>query len=125
MIVSDQGFCTSALDADYVALPLDCDDEQLAAALVHSALLITIGSFADGRAFSLAKRLRLLGFTGRIRLKGDVLPDQYAMARRSGIDDIEISQAHADRCPEADWVFRADWRNHDYQARLKTQPLSP
>jgi uncharacterized protein (DUF934 family) len=124
MIVSDQGFCTNALDAGYIALPLDCDDEQLAAALAHSALLITVGSFADGRAFSLAKRLRLLGYTGRIRLKGDVLPDQYAMARRSGIDDVEISQAHADRCQEADWVFRADWRNHDYQARLKTPPVS-
>jgi len=123
MIVSDQGFCTGDLDADYIALPLDCDDERLAAALVHSALLITVESFADGRAFSIAKRLRLLGFTGRIRLKGDVLPDQYAMARRSGIDDVEISQAHADRCQEADWVFRADWRNHDYQARLRTRTV--
>ena len=112
-----------AVDADYIALPLDCDDERLAAALVHSALLITVESFADGRAFSIAKRLRLLGFTGRIRLKGDVLPDPYAMARRSGIDDIEITQAHADRCQEADWVFRADWRNHDYQARLRTRTV--
>ena len=123
MIVSDQGFCAGDVDADYIALPLDCDDERLAAALVHSALLITVESFADGRAFSIAKRLRLLGFTGRIRLKGDVLPDQYAMARRSGIDDIEITQAHADRCQEADWVFRADWRNHDYQARLRTRTV--
>ena len=121
MIVSDQGFCAGDLDASYVELPLDCDDERLAAALVHSALLINVGSFADGRAFSIAKRLRLRGYTGRIRLKGDVLPDQYAMARRSGIDDIEISEAHARRCQEADWVFRADWRNHDYQARLRTR----
>ena len=77
MIVSDQGFCASDLDASHVALSLDSNDEQLAAALAHSALLISVGSFADGRAFSLAKRLRLLGYTGRIRLKGDVLPDQY------------------------------------------------
>ena len=112
-----------AVDEDYIALPLDCDDERLAAALVHPALLITVESFADGRAFSLAKRLRLLGYTGRIRLKGDVLPDQYAMARRSGFDDIEISEAHARRCQEADWVFRADWRNHDYQSRLGTRTV--
>jgi hypothetical protein len=48
-----------------------------------------------------------------------VLADQYAMARRSGFDEVEISDDLAARQPAAQWQFRADWRAHDYQARLR------
>ena len=40
------------------------------------------------------------------------------MARRSGFDEVEIDEALAARQPEAQWLARADWRAHDYQARL-------
>ena len=76
-------------------------------------------SAADGRGYSIARQLRLMGYTGRLRARGHVIADQYAMARRSGFDEVEISDALAARQPEADWLFRADWQAHDYQARLR------
>lgn len=80
---------------------------------------IDFPSFADGRGFTLARLLRLQGFTGRLRARGHVLADQYAMARRSGFDEVEIDEALARRQPEDQWRARADWRAHDYQARLR------
>jgi uncharacterized protein (DUF934 family) len=76
-------------------------------------------SFADGRGFTIARRLRLLGYRGRLRARGHVLADQYAMARRSGFDEVEIDDALAIRQDEAQWLARADWKAHDYQSRLR------
>jgi uncharacterized protein (DUF934 family) len=76
-------------------------------------------SFADGRGFGIAVRLRQMGFTGRLRARGHVLADQYAMARRSGFDEVEISTDLAARQPEDQWLARADWRAHGYLARLR------
>jgi uncharacterized protein (DUF934 family) len=60
-----------------------------------------------------------LGFTGRLRAAGHVIADQYAMARRSGFDEVEISDELAERQPEEQWLARADWQAHHYQARLR------
>jgi uncharacterized protein (DUF934 family) len=76
-------------------------------------------SFADGRGFTIARQLRMRGFKGRLRAKGHVLSDQYAMARRSGFDEVEISDELAARQPQEDWQSRANWRDHHYQARLR------
>jgi len=73
----------------------------------------------DGRGFTLAAHLRRLGFKGRLRAKGHVLADQYAMARRAGFDEVEIPDDLAARQPEDQWLARADWRAHDYQARMR------
>ena len=75
-------------------------------------------AFADGRGFSIARTLRSMGFQGRLRARGHVLADQYAMARRSGFDEVEISADLAARQPADQWQARADWRDHDYQTRL-------
>jgi uncharacterized protein (DUF934 family) len=79
---------------------------------------ITFADFADGRGFSIARRLRLSGYTGRLRAHGHVLADQYAMARRSGFDEVEIDGDLAARQPQDQWLARANWRAHDYQSRL-------
>ena len=76
-------------------------------------------SFADGRGFSLARHLRLLGFNGRLRAFGPVLADQYTMARRAGFDEVEIPDALAQRQSQDQWQARSDWRAHDYQSRLR------
>jgi uncharacterized protein (DUF934 family) len=60
-----------------------------------------------------------LGYTGRLRAKGHVLADQYAMARRSGFDEVEISADLAARQPQDQWLARANWQAHDYQSRLR------
>jgi uncharacterized protein (DUF934 family) len=65
-----------------------------------------------------------LGYRGRLRARGHVLADQYAMARRAGFDEVEITAALAARQGQEQWLFRAKWQAHDYQARLRGQPLA-
>ena len=83
---------------------------------------IAFRSHMDGRGFSLARHLRLLGYSGRLRAAGHILADQYAMARRSGFDEVEIDPALAQRQPEEQWLFRENWQAHDYQQRLGRRP---
>lgn len=80
---------------------------------------IQFPNFADGRGFSIARHLRLLGYKGRLRAAGHIIADQYTMARRCGFDEVEIDQSLADRQPVKDWQFRAKWRAHSYQDRLR------
>ena len=104
-------------------IPNTLTGEELAGALDRLALIrIAFPSHADGRGFSIARRLRLLGYRGRLRARGHLLPDQYGMARRCGFDEVEIDDARAARQPEEQWLFRADWREHDYRQRLRQAP---
>ena len=130
IIVRDQGFAgddwphgfTLLADAtqDTIALDLPPEADPDAVALEGVQIIrIPFGSFADGRGFTLARRLRLRGYQGRLRAAGHVIADQYAMARRAGFDEVEIPGDLAARQPEAQWLARADWRAHDYQARLR------
>ncbi|WP_238364716.1 DUF934 domain-containing protein [Mesobacterium pallidum] len=132
VIVTDKGFgpetWTGAFDtaetisAETAALDVASDQDPLpllAAAPLLAMIRVDFPSFADGRGFTLARRLRLAGYKGRLRARGHVIADQYAMARRSGFDEVEISEELAARQPEGDWVFRADWQAHDYQSRLR------
>ena len=101
-------------------LPSDADVTELGPLLDQVEMIrVDFPSFADGRGFTIARRLRLMGFTGRLRAKGHVIADQYAMARRSGFDEVEIDEALAARQPEDQWLARANWKQHDYQARLR------
>ncbi|WP_071798728.1 DUF934 domain-containing protein [Natronohydrobacter thiooxidans] len=84
-----------------------------------SHIRVLIPAFSDGRGFTLAKQLRRMGFSGRLRAAGPLIADQYAMARRSGFDEIEIPPALAERQPESDWLARADWQAPHYQRRLQ------
>jgi uncharacterized protein (DUF934 family) len=130
VIVRDTGFATedwtggftpladSDAGATAIDLPADADPDTLTLEGVQ-IIRIPFASFADGRGFTLARRLRLRGYTGRLRAAGHVIADQYAMARRAGFDEVEISAALAARQPEDQWLARADWRAHDYQARLR------
>ncbi|MBR9652036.1 DUF934 domain-containing protein [Thalassovita aquimarina] len=132
VIVTDNGFQADDFDGDIVALAEaaegavavelapDADPQALAGRLPTLQLIaVEFPSFADGRGFTTARQLRLMGFTGRLRARGHVISDQYAMARRSGFDEVEISDDLAARQPETEWKFRADWDRHDYQARLR------
>jgi len=132
VIVTDQGFAPddftgtfvplAANDAPAAALDLasDANPDDLKGKLADiSAIRVDFPSFADGRGFTIAAQLRRLGFTGRLRARGHVIADQYAMARRSGFDEVEISDDLASRQPEDQWLFRADWKANDYQARMR------
>ncbi|WP_406736411.1 DUF934 domain-containing protein [Thioclava sp. GXIMD4215] len=118
-IVRDDGFHADDFTGAPVVLPSDTDPAQLAALTQGAELVICdFPSFADGRGFTLGRRLRDLGFAGRLRARGHVIADQYAMARRSGFDEVEISDELATRQPQDQWVFRADWQEHSYRRRL-------
>ncbi len=124
VIVNDSGFAAddwaAGFDgAEVLDLPSDTDPATLDGFANIQMIRIDFPSFADGRGFTLARLLRLRGYRGRLRAQGHVIADQYAMARRSGFDEVEISDDLAARQPEDQWAFRADWRNNDYQARLR------
>ncbi len=132
VIVTDKGFApedwigaitaidmagpgTTALD-----LPNDIDPATLAGRLDGVEMIrVDFPAVADGRGFTTARELRLMGYAGRLRARGHVIADQYAMARRSGFDEVEISDDLARRQPEDQWLARANWQANDYQARLR------
>ena len=135
VIVTDHGFTPASLTLEAVTpetlagsngsgLTLDLPQTAaLADVLPHldriALIRVAFPAFNDGRGFTLARRLRLAGYKGRLHAKGPVIADQYAMARRVGFDSVEIPDDLALRQPEAQWLARADWQAHDYLARLK------
>lgn len=132
VIVSDEGFApddwtdgfVTLEDAanDVVALDVasDTNPDDLIDRLGNAQMVrVDFPSSADGRGFTIARVLRLKGYTGRLRAKGHILADQFAMARRCGFDEVEIDQALAERQPEAQWLARANWQDNNYQARLR------
>jgi uncharacterized protein (DUF934 family) len=133
VLITDAGFGTDdweigfvalseAVANDVAALDIRSDDSVLGLGnrlQTLEIIRIDFPSSADGRGFTLARQLRALGYTGRLRAKGHVLADQYAMARRSGFDEVEISADLAARQPQDQWLARANWQAHDYQSRLR------
>lgn len=136
VIVTDTGFAPDTREGGYLALgelaanpagadlavdlgPAD-DPAALKGRLDGIALIrVDFPGFSDGRGFTIARRLRLMGYTGVLRARGHVIADQFAMARRAGFDEVEIDDALAARQPEAHWLARANWQAHDYQSRLR------
>jgi len=139
VIVTDTGFGPDDWALGYIAIddvssstpialavdvPSDTDPEALRLLLGRIDLIrIDFPNFADGRGFTIARRLRLMNYQGRLRAKGHVIADQYAMARRSGFDEVEIDSDLAARQPESQWMGRANWQENDYQALLRAKNL--
>lgn len=134
VIVNDAGFTSDEWTGGYqdlaelsetekgpgLDLSSDVDPDALSDRLGQIDMIrVDFPSFADGRGFTIARQLRLMGYRGKLRARGHVLADQYAMARRAGFDEIEIDDTLAARQPEAEWLARANWQDHDYQSRLR------
>lgn len=103
-----------------VALAPADDPQALFSRLDQIAMIVVeFPAFSDGRGFTIARRLRARGYGGRLRARGHLLADQYAMARRVGFDEVEIGDDLAARQPEDQWKFRADWRELDHRSRLR------
>ena len=102
-----------------VDLPPDGDPDALVGRFADLSLIaVHFPGFADGRGFSLARRLRTLGFTGQLRASGHVICDQYAFLRACGFDHAEISTDLAKRQPQAHWQRAARSISQGYQRRL-------
>jgi uncharacterized protein (DUF934 family) len=132
VIVTDRGFgpddWTGGFTPDDVAandvaaldLSSDTNPATLTGRLAGVQIIrVDFPQFSDGRGFTIARQLRRMGYAGRLRARGHVIADQYAMARRCGFDEVEIDAALAARQPQDQWLFRANWQAHDYQARLR------
>lgn len=117
IIVRDDGFHALTDEAEITLAP-DTLPADLAAHLGHSLIAIDFPAFTDGRGFSLARRLRELGYSGRLRATGRLIADQYAMARRVGFDEVQIASDIAARQPQEQWLARADWQSWDHRSRL-------
>ena len=131
VIVTDTGFAPATQRevvplsdlADQTAVDLaNTDNPQALVGRLGELTLIRVAfpAFSDGRAFTIARRLREMGYLGQLLALGPVIADQYAMLRRVGFDGAEIPDDLAQRQPAEQWQFRAaDWREHHYQARLR------
>ena len=132
VIVTDTGFAPEDWNAPIVGLAgiashkgaIDLGNTDDPTALQPhladlSLIRVAFPAFNDGRAFTIARRLRMMGYTGRLRAHGPVIADQYAMIRRVGFDEVEIPEDLAARQPADQWAFRANWQDHHYQARLR------
>jgi uncharacterized protein (DUF934 family) len=54
-------------------------------------IAVDFPKFTDGRGYTIAQRLRTqLGWSGRLRAVGDVLPDQAFYLRRCGFDELDV-----------------------------------
>ena len=131
VLVDDTGF-SPAPEVNAVALAdlashqgaldlANTDDPSVLAGHLGNISLIRVAfpAFSDGRGFTIGRRLRMMGYTGRLRAHGHLIANQYAMARRVGFDDVEITDELALRQPADQWAFRADWRDHDYFGKLR------
>ncbi len=100
-------------------LEVDADPLDLLGHLSRiSAIRIRFPKFDDGRGFSLAVRLRQLGFNGRLGACGHLIADQYPLARRSGFDEVAIDELMAARQPESQWKARSAWKELSYQQHI-------
>ncbi|TPE51412.1 DUF934 domain-containing protein [Amaricoccus solimangrovi] len=98
-----------------IDMPNDRDPAELAPFLDRIAMIrVAFPGMGDGRGFSIARRLRAMGYTGTLRASGPLIVDQARAARRVGFDEIELPESVAERQPEELWLARpaASYRAH-------------
>lgn len=99
-----------------VDLPNDSDLSVLDGWLDRIGMIsVAFPSFADGRGFSLGRRIRALGFSGELRARGPVIADQFAFLRACGFDTVESPDGVAERQPEAQWRKAGEAISLSYQ----------
>ncbi|MEO0822050.1 MAG: DUF934 domain-containing protein [Pseudomonadota bacterium] len=99
-----------------VHLPNTADPRPLPPHFPHLALIsVAFPSFADGRGFSIARCLREIGYTGRLRASGPVIADQFGYLLECGFDEVWLPESVAKRQPAADWLDRLGAVSLSYQ----------
>ena len=118
LVIDNQGRFGVDEVLEFVDIDASIASDDLDEFLKTSAIRIVFGSCADGRFLTLGRQLRLRGYSGHIRAAGPLVPDQFPMALKLGIDSVEISTEHAARCTEDQWVNHAARTQGNYQRRL-------
>ena len=87
------------------------------APLIDEVDLVSVAfpAFADGRGFSIGRKLRALGFAGELRAHGPLIADQFAALRACGFDAVELPEAMAKRQPAEQWAEAARAMSLSYQ----------
>lgn len=110
---------TPGVDPGAIGLHVDPDmswDEVGPLALRAALVSVGFPSFADGRGFSWARRLRAEGFAGRLRAAGPLISDQFPDLLACGFDEVEVTGGPAARQPVADWRAALAATGPRYQA---------
>jgi uncharacterized protein (DUF934 family) len=79
-----------------------------------AVIVLPFPAFNDGRAYSLARKLREMGYQGELRACGNILPDQLQFMLQVGFDAFEIG----DRFPLETWQKAARQMSLAYQRGL-------
>jgi uncharacterized protein (DUF934 family) len=105
MLWAGQELPEEALAVDF---PNDRDPADLAPWLDRLAMIrVAFPAMGDGRGFSIARRLRGMGYAGRLRAAGPLIPDQLRAARRVGYDEVELPDVVAARQGPERWRLRS------------------
>jgi uncharacterized protein (DUF934 family) len=89
--------------------------EALSLFLPRLALVVLpFPSFTDGRAYSLARQIREVGYERELRAAGNVLPDQVQFMLQVGFDSFEIN----DRFTADIWLKASRQMSLAYQRGL-------
>jgi uncharacterized protein (DUF934 family) len=76
-----------------VRLPNTVREHDLTPYLAQLSLIIlSFPAFSDGRAYSLARQIRLEGYQGELRASGNILPDQLQFMIQVGIDTFDVPE---------------------------------
>ena len=118
IVINNQGGFGNTEAFEFVDIDASIKPSDLDELLYASAIRIVFGSCADGRFLTVGRQLRLRGYSGHIRAAGPLLPDQFPMALKLGIDSVEISSEQAARCTEDQWIAHASRTEGNYQHRL-------
>lgn len=79
-----------------------------------SVIVLPFPAFNDGRAYSIARKLREMGYRGELRAIGNVLPDQLQFMLQVGFDSFEIGE----RFPLETWQKASRQMSLAYQRGL-------
>jgi uncharacterized protein (DUF934 family) len=79
-----------------------------------SVIVLPFPGFNDGRAYSIARQLREMGYRGELRAVGNVLPDQLQFMLQVGFDTFDIG----DRFPLETWQQAGKQMSLAYQRGL-------
>ena len=118
IVINSEGRFDPGEQWEFTDIDSTVDPAELDALLETPAVRIVFEGCADGRFLTLGRQLRLRGYEGHIRAAGSLVPDQFPMALKLGIDSLEISNGHAARCTEDQWIAHASRVHDNYQRRL-------
>ena len=112
------GRFVNALTIAFTDIHVSIDPDVLGDVLDSVGIRISFDGFSDGRFLTIARQLRLLGYQGHICAAGEIVPDQFPMALKVGVDSLEISESLACRCTQEQWLAMGRRIHGNYQSRL-------